>query len=286
MKNIFIFLRNYSNLLTFLFLQVLCIYFIVNYNKFHQAAFGNTMNQVTGGINKQYNKAEYFLKLSKTNDSLVLANERLYNKLKENYNITDSGTKTVVIDSVRLDSIVKYRKFNYLSAKVVSNSISLQNNFIVVNGINVKNFKAGMGVVDINNNVVGKVTDVAGDYAVIMSLMHKGSQVNGKLFGGEGQAGQLTWNGKEPNVLSLNNISKSATVKEGDSVVTNISGIFPKGLLIGRIKKVTPEKVNNNFNIELRTAVNFYNLEFIYAIQSADAEPIKNILEKAKTTLN
>ena len=286
MKNIFIFLRNYSNLLTFLFLQVLCIYFIVNYNKFHQAAFGNTMNQFTGSINKQYNKAEYFLKLSKTNDSLIIANERLYNKLKENYNITDSGTKTVVIDSVRLDSIVKYRKFNYLSAKVVSNSISQQNNFIVVNGNNVKYFKAGMGVVDINNNVVGKVTNVAGDYAVIMSLMHKFSQINGKLFGGEGQSGQLTWNGKEPNILSLSNISKSATVKVGDSVITNISGVFPKGLLIGRIKTVTPEKVNNNFNIELRTAVNFYNLEFIYAIQSADAEPIKNILDKAKATTN
>ena len=282
MKNIFIFLRNYSNLLTFLFLQVIAIYFIVNYNKFHQAAFGNTMNQFTGSINKQYNKAEYFLQLSKTNDSLVVANQRLYNKLKENYNITDSGTTTVVIDSVRIDSIVKYKKFNYLSAKVVSNSVSQQSNFIVVNGTNVKYFKKGMGVVGINNEVVGIVTEVDGDYAVIMSLMHKDSHLNGKIFGAASPSGTLSWAGKEPNILSLSNISKSVTVKEGDSVVTNISGTFPKGLLIGRVKSVKPEKVNNNFNIELKTAVNFYNLEFIYAIQSTDADPIKNILEKAK----
>ena len=267
-------------------MQALCIYFIVSYNKFHQAAFGQTMNVFTGGINKQYNKAEYYFQLSKTNDSLVVANQRLYNKLKENYNITDSGTKSVVIDSIRIDSIVRYKKFNYLNAKVVSNSVSQQSNFIVVNGINVKYFKKGMGVVDINNSVVGIVTEVDGDYAVIMSLMHKDSRLNGKIFGKESPSGTLSWAGKEPNLLSLTNISKSATVKEGDSVVTNISGTFPKGLLIGRVKTVKPEKANNNFNIELKTAVNFYNLEFIYAIQSVDADPIKNILEKVKASNN
>jgi rod shape-determining protein MreC len=269
-------------LLTFLFLQGLSIYFIVSYSRYHQAAFGSTMNRFTGKINKQYNKAEYYFQLSRTNDSLVVANEILYNKLRSNYNVSDSGTKTVVIDSIRIDSIVQFRKFNYLHAKVVSNSVSQQSNYIVVNGANVKYFKKGMGVVGINNDVVGVITEVDGDYAVIMSLMHKDSHLNGKLFGSEGQSGTLSWSGTQPNILSLSNIPKSATVKVGDSIVTNLSAIFPKGLLIGRVQSVTPEKVNNNFNIKLKTSVNFYNLEFVYAIQSVDAEPIKNILEKVK----
>jgi rod shape-determining protein MreC len=281
-RNIFIFLRSYSNLLTFLFLQGLSIYFIVNYNKYHQAAFGNTMNKFTGGINKQYNKAEYYFQLSRTNDSLVSANQMLYNKLRSNFNIQDSGTKSVVIDSVRIDSIVKFRKFNYLSAKVVYNSLNQQSNYIVANGPNVKYFKKGMGVVSINNDVVGVITEVNGDYAVIMSLMHKDSHLNGKLFGGEGQSGTLAWDGTNINVIGLNNIPKSAAVKVGDSVVTNVSAIFPKGLLVGRVQNVKPEKVNNNFKIDLKTSVNFNNIEFIYAIQSADAEPIQQILDQAK----
>jgi rod shape-determining protein MreC len=267
-------------------LQGLCIYFIVSYSKHHQAAFGSTMNQITGSINKRYNKVEYYFQLSKTNDSLVAANQKLYNKLRENYANNDAGTTTVVIDSVRIDSLIKYRKFNYLSAKVVSNSLSQQSNFIVVNGENVRLFKKDMGVVDINNNVVGIVTEVSDDYAVIMSLMHKNSSLNGKLFTKEGQSGTLSWPGKEINSLTLNNITKSATIKEGDSIVTNISEIFPKGLLIGRIKTFKPEKVNNNFFIEVKTAVNFNSIEFIYAIQSADAEPIRNILDKAKAATN
>ncbi len=286
MRNIFLFLRSYSNLLTFLFLQGLSIYFIVNYNKYHQAAFGSTMNRFTGSINKKYNKVEYYFQLSRTNDSLVVANEILYNKLRNNFNIQDSGNKSIIIDSIRVDSIIKFRKFNYLSAKVVSNSVSQQSNFIVVNGPNVKYFKKGMGVVGINNDVVGVITEVDGDYAVLMSLLHKDSHLNGKIFSSEGESGTLSWNGSQPNILSLSNIPKSAIVKAGDSIVTNLSGIFPKGLLIGRVQTVKPEKVNNNFNITLKTSVNFYSLEFVYVIQSVDAEPIKNILDKVKAAEN
>jgi rod shape-determining protein MreC len=267
-------------------LQGLCIYFIVSYSKHHQAAFGSTMNQITGSINKRYNKVEYYFQLSKTNDSLVAANQTLYNKLKETYGSKDAGTTTVVIDSIRLDSLVKYKKFTYLSAKVVSNALSQQSNFIVVNGENVKQFKKDMGVVDINNNVVGFVTEVSGDYAVIMSLMHKDSKPDGKLVTKEGKRGTLSWPGKEINILSFSNIAKSDSIKVGDSVVTNVSGKFPKGLLIGRVKSFRAEKGNNNYIVELKTAVNFNNIEFIYAIQNADAEPIRDILDKAKAATN
>ena len=103
-------------------MQGLSIYFIVSYSKYHEAAFGNTMNKFTGGINKQYNKVEYYFQLSRTNDSLVKANEVLYNKLRSNFNLPDSSSKTT-IDTVRLDSIITYKRITYLGAKVISNSI-------------------------------------------------------------------------------------------------------------------------------------------------------------------
>lgn len=243
------------------------------------------MNKFTGSINKQYNKVEYYFQLSRTNDSLVKANEVLYNKLRNNYNIPDSANK-LVVDSVRIDSILTYRKFNYISAKVVSNSFSSQSNYIVITGPNVKYFTKDMGLVGVNNDVVGVITEVDGDYAVAMSLLHKDSRLNAKLFKGNGEAGTLSWNGERPNILSLGNISQSAKVAVGDSIVTNVSGFFPKGLLIGRVVSVKPEKANNNFKIALKTSVDFYNLEYVYAIQSVDAAPIKKILEKVKATAN
>ena len=285
MRNIFLFIRRYANLLIFLILQVICIYFIVSYSKYHEAAFGDTANKFTGRINKQYNKVEYYFQLKRTNDSLVKANEVLYNKLRSNFNISDSVDK-VFIDTMRIDSINRYRKFNYLNAKVVANSIAAQSNFIVINGSNVHSFKKGMGIVGINNDVIGVITEVNGDYAAVMSLLHKDSKLSGKLLKG-GETGTLSWDGKKPNILSLNNIPKSAKIAVGDTVITSgFSAIFPKGIMIGRVTDVKPETSNNNYRITIKSAANFYNIEYVYAIESADANPVKNILDKAKASVN
>ncbi len=266
-------------------MQVVCIYFIVSYSKTHEAAFGNTANKFTGGINKQYNKIEYYFQLKRTNDSLVKANEVLYNKLRSNYNIQDSADK-LVIDTMMIDSVVQYRKFNYLHAKVVSNSISSQSNFLVINGSNVHTFKKGMGIVGVNNDVVGIITEVNGDYAAVMSLLHKDSKPSGKLLKG-GESGTIMWNGERPNILSLINIPKSAKVAKGDTIITSgLTTTFPKGIYIGRVTDVKPETANNNYKITLKSAADFYSIEYVYAIQSIDAEPVKNILEKAKAANN
>ena len=285
MRNIFLFIRRYFNFIFFLILQALCIYFIVSYSKYHEAAFGNTVNKITGSINKRFNKATYYLRLKRTNDSLVKANEVLYNMLRKDFNISDSADKTV-FDTIKIDSLISYKKFNYLSAKVVSNSISSQSNFIVITGPNVKTFTKGMGIVGINNNAVGVITEVEGDYAVVMSLLHKDSHISGKLLKG-GETGTISWNGEEPNILSLSNIPKSAKIIIGDTIITSgFSAIFPKGIMIGKVSNVKPESTNNNFKVTLKSTTDFYNLEYVYAIKSADAESVKKLTEKAKASVN
>ena len=284
MRNIFLFIRRYFNLLSFLFLQGLSIYFIVSYSNYHRAAFDSFTNKITGSINKKYNKVEYYFQLRKTNDSLVNANQRLYNKLRSDYNIPDSANKNV-IDTFMVDSVKQFKRFNYLNAKVVYNSYSLQNNFIIINGPNVKLFTKGMGVSGIDNSVVGIITEVDGEYATVMSLLHKDSRINGKLLKGK-EAGTIIWNGEQPNILSLMNIPKSAKVAKGDTIVSGISAIFPRGMLIGTVTEVKPESANNNYKISLRSTSDFYNLEYVYGIQSADAEPVRKLLEKAKAPAN
>jgi len=117
-------------------LQVLCIFLIVQYSQYHQAAFGGTANQFTGKINAQYDKVEYYFQLKRTNDSLLRANEALYNMLAANYNLPDTNIRQR-LDTMRMDSIIQYRKFTYLSAKVVSNSLTSQSNFIVMQSAHV-----------------------------------------------------------------------------------------------------------------------------------------------------
>lgn len=281
MRNIFLFIRSYFNFLVFLVLQVLSIYFIVHYSKFHQAIFGNSANKITGQVNKEYNKVENYFQLKRTNDSLVKANEALYNKLRENFNVPDSVSKEV-IDTIKIDSIVQYRRYNYLNAEVVANSVVSQSNFIVLAGANVKNFREKMGVVDANRNVVGIITEVSGNYAVVMSLLHKDSHISGKLVKG-GETGTLSWDGKEPNILTLSGISKGAKVAKGDTIITSgFSTTFPKGIMLGRVVEIYNETASNNYKIKFRTSADFYNLQYVYAIVNNQQDAVEQLLDKTK----
>ncbi len=281
MRNIFLFIRRYFNLIFFLILQGFSIYFIVHYSKYHEAAFGNIANQLTGKVNTQYSKINNYFHLKMVNDSLVKANEDLYNKLKINFELPDTISKTI-IDTLRLDSILQYRKYTYLQAKVLSNSISTQNNFIVLSRGKSQQFHAGMGIVDPNNAVVGIITESTEDFSVVMSLLHKDSHLSGKLLKG-GETGTLNWDGKEPNIITLMNIPKSAKVAKGDTIITSgFSTTFPKGMLIGTVTEVFKETSTNNFRIKFKTATNFYNLQYAYAIENIQQEPINKILENLK----
>lgn len=281
MRNIFLFIRRHFNFLFFLFLQVFSISMIVQYSKYHHAAFGNISNNITGDINRKYSNVQQYFYLKKTNDSLLKANEVLYNKLKSNFAFPDTVSKSY-IDTIKIDSLNQYRNYNYISARVVSNSVATQNNYIVLSKGTNDNIKIGMGVVDINNSVVGIVTETTDKYAVVMSLLHKDSHVSGKLVRG-GETGTLSWDGKEVNKCIITNIPKSAKIFKGDEIVSSgFSTAFPKGLKIGNIEAIYKESRTNFFRILFRTSVDFNSLTYVYVIDNTDREGVDEVLNKIK----
>jgi rod shape-determining protein MreC len=281
-RNIFLFIRRYFNFILFLLLQGFSIYLIVHYSNYHKAIFSKTANQLTGKINEKYNGITYYFQLKKTNDSLVTANEKLYNKLKADFELPDT-TSNFIVDSIKVDSMEAFRKYHYFKAKVVYNSVAAQNNFIVLGRGSSQNIKEGMGVIDPNSGVVGIVTEVSADYAVVMSLLHKDSHLSGKLFKG-GESGILNWDGKTPNIISLNGIPKSAKVAKGDTIISSglSTSSLPKGMMIGIVQDVKADKSTSNYVINFKTSANFYNLEYVYVIDNKQAESIKAILDTVK----
>jgi rod shape-determining protein MreC len=247
--------------------------------------FTGTTNQITGKINQQYNSVEDYFHLRKTNDSLLTALEKLYNKLKENYALPDTASITK-INSLQTDSLEQYRKYNYLSAIVVANSVVAQNNYVVLSRGNTQAIKTGMGVIDSNNGVVGITTEVTSGFSAVMSLLHKDTKISGKLLK-TGETGTVLWDGKTPNIVSFTGIPKSVKINKGDTVITSgFSTSFPKGLLIGYVEEVIPEKNTSNYSIKLKTAANFYNLQYAFVIDNKQQQEINNLLDKVKKQNN
>ena len=261
----------------------LSLFMLFNYNRYHHTVYSAAANEITGKINQRYNDVEYYFQLKRTNDSLVKANENLYNKLKQDFEMPDTVTK-LAIDTIRIDTLLHQRKYLYLPAKVIGNSVSEKNNYLQLHRGSLQGVSADLGVTDINNSVVGTVVDISNNYSVVMSLLHRQSNINARLKK-TGETGSIVWDGVQTNVVLLKEISREVKVAKGDTVITSgNSDKFPYGLLIGTVKEVETDKSSSSHIIRVKTAANFYNLQYVYIINNLQKEEPDQLLKKVKKT--
>lgn len=239
---------------------------LTNYNQTYNAVFANTANEVTGNINSRYNYIEDYFRLKATNDALAAENARLRNMLSSSFKQKDSNA-IIKTDSIQIDSNVQVVKFRFLSAKVVNNSFSEENNYITLERGAKQGVTKDMAVTG-PDGIVGRVILVSDNYCRVMSLLNHNSKVSAMLKRGN-YDGIVDWDGKDASVILMHNISKSAKVQKGDTVLTsNLSGSFPPGLMVGRVIEIDTDPSTNFYTLKLKTATNFYALQYAYLVQN------------------
>lgn len=267
MKNIFLFIRKYLTFLSFLLLQVFAIILLSSSSKTHQAFFASAANEVTGGINKQYSGFRDYFGLKENNRLLAEENARLRNMLSSNF-VTPENSRQQVADSTIKDTLGRYRKYTWLPAKVVSNSYTLQTNFIMVERGSDQGVKKGMAVTG-PHGIVGVVVETAPNYSKIMSLLHRNSKVSAMLKK-DNNAGSIEWDGVDPTYLTVRNVSKGAKVAKGDTVLTsNYSANFPSQMMIGTVSEISSESASNFYTLRIRPATNFFSIQYVYIIANS-----------------
>jgi rod shape-determining protein MreC len=279
-RNVFLFIRRHFNFLFFLVLQIIALSFLFRYNKFHEAAFLNVSTEITGRLNEKYNGIEYYFQLKKTNESLVQENLRLRQQLKENYEAPDSDRR-LFYDTIRIDTGRNIRKWLMMEAKVVNNTITLPTNYLTIH----RGFRQGvhpnMGVTG-PQGIVGSVINVSENFAVVMSVLHPNFHIVAQLRKG-GENGTLYWDGVSPSFISMRGIPRSANVMVGDTVVTSqISYLFSANLLVGTVAEIVPDNTSNFYNLKIRLATNFSNIEYAYVIDNLQYDEQKMLEDSAR----
>lgn len=270
MRNVFLFIRKYSNFLFFLLLQIIALSFLFRYNKYHEAAFMNVAGEVTGSINQRFSKVESYFHLKKINEELAAENLHLNQLLIENYGKPDVTGK-LVLDTVQTDSNREIRKYSWMGAKVVGNIEGTQLNFIIIHRGSLQGVATNMGVVS-PQGIVGRVVNVSSNYASVMTMLHRQYKVVVKLKNG-GERGTVEWDGVSPQYVTLKDIPKSARVQKGDTVLTSpTSSLFPGNLMVGTVSEIVDDRSSNFYTLKLKTATNFFNIEYVYVIANAQAE--------------
>jgi len=276
-RNVFLFIRRHFNFLFFLVLQIIALSFLFRYNKFHEAAFLNVSTEVTGRFYEKYNNVEYYFQLKKTNESLVQENLRLRQQLVENFEAPDSN-KRLFRDTIRVDSI---RKWMVLEAKVVNNTISLPANYLTIHRGFRQGVRQNLGVTG-PQGIVGSVINVSENFAIVMSVLHPYFRVEAKLKKG-GENGTIFWDGISPSFISMRGIPRSANVVVGDTVATSqITSLFPANLLVGTVAEIVPDNTSNFYNLKIRLATNFSNIEYAYVLDNLQKDEQKRLEDSTR----
>lgn len=264
MKNIFLFIRRFFVFICFIVLQITSMVFLSKYSKTHEVFFGAVTGDITGKIYTQFNDINSYFSLRKINQQLAEENAALRNRLKADFQIPDTS-KIIFTDTLRIDSLQKTRKYIFLPARVVGNSVSSQTNYLTLQRGANQDIKKGMAVMG-PQGIVGVVIDVSPNYSRVMSLLHRNSKVSAMLKK-DNSFGSIEWDGDNPNELTLRNISKGSVVNKGDTVVTSsYSANFPPGLMIGTVSGTENEAASNFYTLKVKPATNFYTLQYVYII--------------------
>ena len=253
---------------------------LFKYNDFHQTIYWNFSNELSGSINKRVNVVEEFFSLKTENENLRIQNALLLQQLSIKGIVPDTSSQVQKTFEIK-DSVNLSRQFNYMPAKVLSSSVFLQQNYIMLHRGSDQGVKPNMAVVG-TSGLIGTVVYTSKNMSLVMSLINRDSKVIAVLKKGSG-LGEISWDGKDPSILLLSKVPKAIKVVKGDSIVTSpYSDRFPPGITIGYVDKVDFDLETNTFKLKIRTAIDFNSVQHAYVVSNLLQSELDQLKEKGK----
>jgi rod shape-determining protein MreC len=271
MKYLLYFLRKHYFYFLFVLLEVISLVLLFNYNSYQNTVFSRFSSDVSGSVLGLTSNIYDYFSLKKINRILAQDNARLHSGRPEAYYKTDTLT------FYREDTLYKL-EYLFISARVVSNTIDLQNNFLMLNKGKKQGIGNHMGVI-IGDRIVGQVVSVSNHFSWVMSLLNRNSRISGK-FKKNNQLVNVEWNGLDYRRGDVKEIPKHIVIGVGDTIVTSgNSDIFPEGLMIGTIEefKIIPDENFNTASMLFATDFNSLSyVEIIIDLMRQEKDSLKN----------
>ena len=193
--------------------------------------------------------------LRESNTKLNKENTSLKEKLRE-YEVVKAENEKLK-DFMNLNN--KYSDYQTVPAAIIEKSISNYDKTVIINSGEVDGVRVNMPVIS-EDGLVGYIIEVNKKTAKVQLIIDTASTVSGNISTAESSIllkGQLDKN----DMVKASYIPTEATVLQGDEVYTSgIGGIYPKGILIGKIKEVINTKNESDRYANVETSVNFNKL--------------------------
>lgn len=254
----------YKLRLVFLFvlLEAIAVGLTVSNNAFHEAAFFNSSNRMSGAFYTQLADIRYFFKLKSVNDSLAAENAQL----KQALTLISSDSNTAVWNVHDSSSSLPY--YTFQEARVVNLTTSFRSNYLTLGKGSNQGIKPRMAVIS-KHGVVGIVKDVSPHYSTVISVLNKNARISAK-HAKSNTTGTVIWEGGNYRTAKLIEIPVHVSLKKGDSILTSqYSNIFPENIFIGKIQKISKPEGASTYDITLLLGTDFKRLTFVQVVENS-----------------
>lgn len=209
---------------------------------------------------------------TKTKEQLIAENAQLQEQIDElSTQLTNTRLQQSELDTLRelYDLDQTYADYKTTGAHVIGKGTSNWFNTFTIDKGSKDGIKVDMNVIA-GSGLVGIVTDVGKNYAVVHAIIDDTSNVSGMILSNNdncivsGNLKSMT----ESNMITFSNLEDSEDkVSTGDSVVTsNISDKYLPGLLIGYVTDITEDNNNLTKSGEITPVVDFKHLQDVLVI--------------------
>lgn len=209
---------------------------------------------------------------TKTKEQLIAENAQLQEQIDElSTQLTNTRLQQSELDTLRelFDLDQTYADYKTTGAHVIGKGTSNWFNTFTIDKGSKDGIKVDMNVIA-GSGLVGIVTDVGKNYAVVRAIIDDTSNVSGMILSNNdncivsGNLKSMT----ESNMITFSNLEDSEDkVSTGDSVVTsNISDKYLPGLLIGYVTDITEDNNNLTKSGEITPVVDFKHLQDVLVI--------------------
>ena len=260
MRNLFLFLSRQYFFFLFVAFEAIALIMLINNNVYQRSVFFSSTNNMAGKLYDFSSDFSDYLNLKNVNKQLASENAILYSLSKNAFIKTISQNFTFTDTLYRL-------QYRYIDAKVINNTVTKRNNYIMLN----KGYKQGIAkdmAVICPEGIVGTIKEVSENFSTIISVLHSESKVSAKIKR-LGYIGTLIWQGGDYKSGLLKDIPFHIQVKAGDTIITSgYSYTFPEGVMIGTVKDINNTPGENFFTINIHFSTDFNRLGYVYVINN------------------
>ncbi len=269
MQRLVNFFYEYRAFFTFLIIEVLCAWLLIENNQYQNTRFFNSSNRMAAGILAFSQGSREYFSLRQINEDLSRENAQLRTALERQAQIRS----TPLLPSDTLP------RFHFISAKVINNSVAQFKNYITINRGTDAGIQPGMAAISLSG-AVGKVKSVSEHFSVLISILNIDEQVSSVLKR-TNSFGTVQWDGIDPRVVNLLYVPRHVQPEVGDTVVTSgYNAVFPQGILVGIVKDVKLKEEALFYDLRVELAQDFRRLSFVKIVKS----DLKHELDSLETT--